>query len=87
MIYKKFRPQEEFKELNDNDEFFVDLPKSCIFNVMDYMHFQDYVYSDMMIESIRAAKVYSVTNHVRDPKLKHDLEEYALLIALEPDDE
>ena len=87
MINKKFRPQTKFKVLEDTDLFFSELPESCIFNVNEYEFFQDFVYSDIMIESIRAAKLKSITDHVRDPRLKNELMEEVIALILDSDEE
>ena len=86
MINKKFRPRTDFKLLDELDPFFEDLPESCIFNVNEYGFFQDYVYSDMLIETIRAAKLKSITDHVRDPRLRNELMEEAIAKILDPDE-
>ena len=45
------------------------------------------MYSDMMIESIRAAKLKSITDHVRDPRLKKELMEEVIALILDSDEE
>lgn len=45
------------------------------------------MYSDMMIESIRAAKLKSITDHVRDPGLKNELMEEVIALILDSDEE
>ena len=87
MVNKKFRPQTKFEVLDETDRFFSELPESCIFNVNEYKFFQDFVYSDMMIESIRAAKLKSITDHVKDPGLKNELMEEAIAMILDSDEE
>jgi hypothetical protein len=41
----------------------------------------------MMIESIRAAKLKSITDHVRDPRLRNELIEEAIAMILDSDEE
>jgi hypothetical protein len=41
----------------------------------------------MIIESIRAAKLKSITDHVRDPRLRMELTEEAIAMILDSDEE
>jgi len=86
MISKKFRPRKEFKILDEQDPFFENLPESCTFNVNEHSFFEDYVYSDLMIETLRAAKLKSITDHVSEPDVKHQLLESAVESFLDHDE-
>ena len=52
-ISMKFRPKTKFKNLEETDPFFEDTPESILFNVNEYQMFEDFVSSDLFIETLR----------------------------------
>jgi hypothetical protein len=86
LISKKFRPLKRFNNLDENSEFFESLPMTCIFNFNEYSLFEDYISSDLLIETLRLAKLRSVTRYLGGSPLRSKLSEEVIEVVLDADE-
>ena len=49
---------------------FKKLPETCMNNANEFKYFENFTYSDLKIEILRAVKVKVMSGHLHDPKLK-----------------